>query len=401
MTDDSGPPRVFSGATARYLAPAQGSSGCGCGGASGGSCTCSNNGSSLSRSVYVLGTVDCLFPDQSVSEEFQAAAEAIGIIKGDMAGMQQRDDEPLRRWVHRVLTDDEAKKSGLRYIARQMCWVLTVEKQLAYYLILRDWQDLDDLIACLGKPDEPEDESKGKQTEIAQRTERNRRSRESPKRQSASASTKATEGSNKALDRDTYDLTLVVGSSSLVPVEASPGVSAPILQVEQLCAYDEDQFIKWCDPLKPEEGGAVQSGATPTPEDIFSSLFRRIVQTADNFGDSDDRRALNFLAVRYKPLYQLYARKVGGGDYDLDSVRVIQSRLWRDRRIVDPVFSFVVKKTGALEKYFVRVDVTCLFPFITHTLQLDRSDHFVPNYFDRYYLEPNDRYYLEPNGRRW
>ena len=29
-----------------------------------------------------------------------------------------------------------------------------VEKQPAYYLTLRDWQDLDDLIECLGEPSE-------------------------------------------------------------------------------------------------------------------------------------------------------------------------------------------------------------------------------------------------------
>ena len=318
--------------------PPQGVSSCTCGGASNGSCSCGGN--SLSRFVYVLGTVDCRFPDQSVSDEFQAAAETIGI---------QQEELSLRSWIYRVLSDDPLRsglRPGLRYIARQLCWVLTVEKQAAYYLNLRDWQDLDDLIVCLGQPD----------------------------------------------DADVGDLTLIAGSSSLVPVETSPGVLAPILQVEQLCPYKLQQFIDWCkDPPQPGEAhpprlrrGArgYPAPAYVSPDDLFRSLFKRVVQAADNFGDSDESRALNYLAVRCKALYQLYCEKVGSGQYLLDSVKVVPSRLWRDRRIVDPVFSFVQRNDGALEKYFLRVDVTSLFPFLINSLQIN-SGHFVPNYFDR------------------
>lgn len=339
MSDDNGPHRVFPSAGASYpgsgdaVAPAHGSSGCGCSGASSGSCTCSNGGTSPSRLVYVLGTVDCRFPDQSVSDEFQAAADTLGIEQGEQS---------LRSWVHQVL-DDPRAKPGLRYIARQMCWVLTVERQPAYYLTLCDWQDLDDLIACLGEPDEP----------------------------------------------DGCDLVLIAGSSSLIPVETSPGVLAPLLQVEQICAYKLEQLISWCEvplptrpPASTSRRGAAQASTTPAPADLFNSFFKRIVQTADNFGDSDECRVLNYLAVRCKPLYQLYSQKVASGEYLLDSVRVIPSRLRRDRRIFDPVFSFVQKNSGALEKYFLRVDVTYLFPFVVTSLRPDKSGAFVPNYFD-------------------
>jgi Subtilase family/PatG C-terminal len=376
MTDDGGPPRVFPGATARYLAspdtvaPAQGSSGCGCGGASSGACTCSNAATARSGFVYVLGTVDCRFPDQSVSEEFQAVADTVGI--------RQRDDESERSWVYRVLTagstgvagstdaggatgqtgatggtgstgaagstGKDRAKPGPRYIARQLCWMLTVEDEPAYYLALRDWRDLDYLIACLAEPDGD-------------------------------------------------DLTLLVGSSSLTPVEACPGVSAPVLQVEQVSPYKADDLIDWC---KDALASAAKQNHAPTtrrrraflppslsPQELFTSLFRRVVQAADNFGDTDQWRALNFLAVRCKPLYELYAQKVGTGEYLLDSIRVVPSRLWRERRIVDPVFSFVGRETGTLEKFFVRVDVTYLFPYLTKTIEFDQNENAIPNYFDR------------------
>jgi hypothetical protein len=42
-------------------------------------------------------------------------------------------------------------------------------------------------------------------------------------------------------------------------------------------------------------------------------LFRTLVQTADNLGDKDELRALNFLAVRYKNIYEKYAEMAGSG----------------------------------------------------------------------------------------
>jgi|GEM_PF-5337221 len=139
------------------VSPARGLIGCACG-APGGQCTCANGNASPSRFVYVLGTVDIRFPDQSISEELQSVGR----------NLKQGPKEDLRSWCYRVLKQDEA-----RYVARQLCWILTVEGLPAYYLALRDLYDLKDLIECLGRP-------RGQ------------------------------------------DLNLFVGSSSLIPVEACP-----------------------------------------------------------------------------------------------------------------------------------------------------------------------------------
>jgi hypothetical protein len=97
-----------------------------------------------------------------------------------------------------------------------------------------------------------------------------------------------------------------------------------------------------------------------------------LVQCADNLGDNDEWRALNFLAVRYRPIYEKYADMAD--HHDLDSIRVVKSRLSRENHIVDPVFAFRNRQTDVVRKFFVRVDVTHLFPIIVNHLS---------EYFDR------------------
>jgi hypothetical protein len=269
-----------------------------------------------------LGTVDIRFPDQSISEELQSVADTLGI--------HQRHDEPLRSWYHKVLSHKTDGMLTARHVARLLCWVLKVEGQVAYYLALRDLHDLGDLISCLGRPE-----------------------------------------LDDAHHHD--DLDLVVGSSSLRPVEMSPGVTAPVLGVDQLCAFERDKLIDWFTP-QPVEPPRRRRGAAaaPPPDESGPSeaelmrFFRMLVQSTDNFGDTDESRALNYLAVRYKALYSRYASMMAA-NYDLESIKVSASRLRRERRIVDPVFSFRHRETNVVQKYFVRVDASHLYPMIvTH-----------------------------------
>ena len=292
--------------------PAHASGGCACA-APGGVCTCAEPGSAPPRFIYVLGSVDIRFPDQSISEELQDVARKKKIIQGA--------DEPLRIWYSRVLVEPEA-----RYVARKVCWILKVEGVPAYYLALRDLYDLPDLISCLGHPEN--------------------------------------------------DLDLFVGLSSLIPVETCPEITAPTLIVDQLCSFEQNELISWFNPSsktprKPSSGKKTSDQNEYDPNE----LFKKLVQSADNFGNTDEQRALNFLAVRYKPLYELFAKMVTAKNgWALDSVRVAASRLQREKRIVDPVFSFQQMETGVVKKYFVRVDVSHLFPMIVNhiTEYLDR-----------------------------
>ena len=112
------------------------------------------------------------------------------------------------------------------------------------------------------------------------------------------------------------DLNLFMGSSSLIPVEACPGVTAPVLPVDYLCSFDQNKLSAWFKTPSKQ----------PTP--TLNELFKKLVQSADNFGDTDEWRALNYLAV----------------------------------------FAFYNTTTGVVQKYFVRVDVSNLFPIIINDI---------------------------------
>lgn len=307
------------------VVPAHGLGGCSCGGA-GGQCSC-GHGEPATRFIYVLGTVDIRFPDPSIAEELQTVAQT--------ANVEQGADEPLRHWYHRVLSLQSPDGSlAARYVARQLCWILKVEGQIAYQLSLRDLADLPDLISCLGRA-EPEDQ----------------------------------------YHHD--DLDLIIGTSSLVPAEPYQGIVCPVLGVDQLVTFRKETLVDWCKtPSSPgtkvsSKRKAAQSKLeAPGPDP--SKLFRMLVQSADNLGDRDEWRALNYLAVRYKRIYEIYAAMAD--DYDLDSVKVGTSRLSRGKHIVDPIFAFRNKQTGVVQKFFVRVDVGHLFPMIVS---------HVAEYFDR------------------
>jgi hypothetical protein len=291
MTLENGLPRTDASvpaATSTQPVTLANGSGCMCG-APGGACTCGDAGPS--HFVYVLGTVDVKFPDQSISAEFQELAEA-------MENGQQGVNEDRRDWCYRILS--ASPRQHTRYIARQFCWILYVEGEPAYYLTLRDMQDFDGLIDCLGEPKND-------------------------------------------------DLCLFVGSSPLQLVELCNGIMAPVLTVDQVYRYRKSNILRY---FKGKKGA-------PQPEELYKDLF----QSADNFGHTDEWRALNFLAVRYPPLSQRCSELAHDG-YNLQAFPVLTSRLaaWGTKRVVDAIFTF--DKVGDTRKYFVRVDVTHLFPML-------------------------------------
>jgi hypothetical protein len=284
----------FAAATG-VVTPAHGPEGCSCG-APGGICACQNSNAS-SRFVYALGTVDIHFPDQSIVGQLETVAQTKELVRGH--------DEDKRAWCYRVLKDNP----DARHVARLASWVLTVEGIDAYYLVLRDLNDLDTLIKCLDHP-------------------RN------------------------------VDLDLFVGSSSLAPVERCAGVKAPILVVEHLSTFKRNDIVEW---FKKPSGTRRSANAEKLNDELFEELF----QGADNFGQTDWWRALNYLAVRYPQLHECFA-EMAANNHEFKGFSVDESRLAEigPRRMVDPVFSFQHKDTGVVQRYYVRVDVTYLFPML-------------------------------------
>jgi hypothetical protein len=211
------------------------------------------------------------------------------------------------------LTDGQALHAVLakrenRYIARRLCWVMTIEGLDTYLLQPRDPADVDLLVDAL-----------------------------------------------RAGPRPT-DVDVVIGvRGPIAPPQMCNGLQAPIVGFEQIYSFDVDALIK----AIPRPQGIAEDKFTAAAEEVFY----RLMQIADNAGGTDEHRALNYLAVRYPGIYAT-AAEAHGRNAALASVDVRPSPLSGIRKVVEVVFSFVNRSTDVTEKSFVRVDVTEAFPFL-------------------------------------
>lgn len=259
-------------------------------------CGASLGGGSPPTFVYAIGRIEPRFPMLSVEKEF---AQATG--RADTANLTDR------RALHRVLTAREN-----RYLARQLCWVMTIEGLETYIVVPRDPADVDLLIEAV---------------------------RPSPR---------------------ATDIDMVIGEMGpIAPPTMCNGLTVPIIVFDQLYSFDVDEL----------------TGAIPRPDNVAKDrfkemaeeVFNRVMHIGDNAGATDEHRALNYLAVRYPGLYATVA-EAQGRNASLSAVEVRPSPLSGTRRILDVVFSFTNRETDVVEKRFVRVDVTERFPFLVTRL---------------------------------
>jgi hypothetical protein len=246
--------------------------------------------------VYAIGRIEHRFPRLSVEKEF---ARATG--RADTKGQTDRQA------LHSVLS-----KSENRYLARQLCWVLTIEGLETYILIPRDPADIGLLVDALRPNPTP------------------------------------------------ADLDVVVGvMGPIAPPEMCNGLLVPILAFDQIYSFDRDTLIKAIP--RPEK----------TPPEKFAAaaeeLFDRIMQMADNAGAMDEHRALNYCAVRYPAIY---AKTLECFDMNssLSALEVRPSPLSGVRRVLDVIFSYTNRNTDVVEKYYCRTDVAEEFPFLVTKL---------------------------------
>ena len=186
--------------------------------------------------VYVIGQIKPRFPLLSIEKE---CAQATG--RSDTTGLT--DPQALARVL---------RERSNRYLARQLCWVLSVEGMETYLLVPRDPADLDLLVEAL-----------------------------------------------RAEPRST-DLDVVIGTlGPVAPPAMCNELMVPIVAFDQVYSFDLHAL----------------TGAIPRPEAIPEGRFRavaeevlsRIMLMADNAGATDEHRALNYLAVRYDRIYALAA----------------------------------------------------------------------------------------------
>lgn len=267
--------------------------------ATGESCpTCSSviAAAPASSFVYAIGKVEARFPHLSVEKEF---AQVIG--RSDATGQTDRQA------LHAALSQPEN-----RYLARQMCWVLSIQGLETYILVPRDPNDLHLLVEALRPVPAP------------------------------------------------ADVDVVVGvKGSLASPEMCNGLIVPIVGFDQIYSFDRTALIK----------------AIPKPENIAAKdfepaaeeLFDRIMLITDNAGATDEHRALNYLAVRYPRIYETAAEAFANNE-SLTAVNVRPSPLTGSRNVLDVIFSFRHRSTDVVTKYGTRVDLTEEFPFLVSKL---------------------------------
>ena len=252
------------------------------------------NNMTTSAYVYALGRIEPRFPRLSVEKEY---AQATG--RAETTGLTDRQA------LQTVLSQPEN-----RYLARQLCYVLTIEGLDTYILQPGDPADLQTLIESLRPTPQP------------------------------------------------WDVDVVIGRrGSIASPELCNGLIVPIVTFDQIYSFDRESFIKSIP--RPDKISAKEFG--PAAQELFD----RIMQMADNAGATDADRAVNYCALRYPAIYAKAADSFAANS-SLTGLEVRLSPLSGTRKIVEVIFSYTNRGTDLTEKFFVRVDVTEEFPFL-HT----------------------------------
>ncbi len=246
--------------------------------------------------VYALGQIDFRFPSIGLEKEV-----AQNVSRTETKGMTDRQA------VHHVVSQPEN-----RYLARQLCYVLSIQGIETYLLRPRDPVELGLLVDAI-----------------------------------------------RAQPRAT-DLDVVIGiRGGLAPPGLCNGLTLPVVAFDQIYSFQGEDLVKAL--KRPPKTDAEQF------EDSSMTLLSRLMQLGDNAGDTDEHRALNYVAVRNPRIYEQTVKAFGEGA-SLSSVEFRDSRLSGTRKIIDIVLSYTGRQTDVTEKYFVRVDVTEEFPFMVTTL---------------------------------
>lgn len=246
--------------------------------------------------VYAIGRIVPRYPTPAVEKEM---AQATG--RADTNGLTDRQA------LHNVLSKPEN-----RYLARQLCWVLTIEGLDTYILQPRDPVDFALLIESVRPNPNP------------------------------------------------TDIDVVIGlMGPVADASLCNGLLVPIVVFDQIYSFDRDTLIKAIP--KPPRGAAKEVVAGS------EELLDRIMQMADNAGSTADHRALNYLAVRYSAIYAAVGEAFNR-NAALTSVEVRPSPLGGVRNIVDVILAFTNRATDVIEKQYVTVDVTERFPFLVRKL---------------------------------
>jgi PatG C-terminal len=261
----------------------------------GGEAGCSCGGKNMKKNesptfIYAIGSIRVEFSNPSLKNEFIQA-----MAKENTQNMTEKQS------LYNVIKNN-------RYIAREACWIFSVEKVDCYVLVLKDPYDLDQLVETIN-----------------------------PERE------------------DGDDINVVIGQRGpIAPIEMC-GFALSLVMVDKFYSFARKELIE----------------KIPKPENVDADsfkgssgeLFNRIQQLADNVGATDSHRALNYIAVRYPQIY-VHTNRMHAENCSLTNVEVIPSRLTHVSKLVDVLFTYVHRSTQERRKFYLRVDASGRYPYL-------------------------------------
>jgi hypothetical protein len=267
--------------------------------------------------IYAIGEVQARFPSLDIEKEF------LQLLTPDDT---KTPGSTFEQRLYNVLSRPENL-----YFAREMAWAFLIEDVGTYMLRPRSDVELGQLIESI-KPD-------------------------------------PTPGQVQ------YDV--IIGTNE--PLAAS-SEGLPTVTVNRLFHFTVTELVQKV-PLPPSiqsmPEGASKNAAIAQFQLLVSSIFNDMLQLADNTGDADEHRALNYVSLTYPAIYTLsfsLPASVSGGSWTFTGVEVRPSVLGGARRIIDVILRYTDQSAGVVTRYYTSVDVTGQFPFLVTKLQ---------QYFDR------------------
>lgn len=260
--------------------------------------------------VYAIGQLQASFPSKDVEKEYQ-----------QLLTPEDQSAATEAQRLYNVLS-----RPANVFLAREMAWVFSIQNVATYLLEPRSPVELQAMIDAI-KPDDP--------------------------------------------TQSEYDV--IIGEQApLVPMGGEG--SLPVVRLNRLYHFTARAFVESV-PL-PSSISQLQNG--PTKDQAVASfralvlnIFEDMLQLADNTGDADEHRAVNYVSLNYPDIYAIrwsQGSAATGDTLAFRGVEVRHSPLGGGRRIMDVIFNYT-NAAGVMSRFYTTVDVTGQFPFLVTKLQ--------------------------------
>ncbi|NER34100.1 MAG: hypothetical protein F6J93_08665 [Oscillatoria sp. SIO1A7] len=243
-----------------------------------------------------FGVVRPVFPSLSIEKEFYQIAPP------------DSPTPPSKELLFEVVSQTENL-----YLARQLCWVLTIAQIDSYILEPTSEAQLLYLIAAIRQVQNP-------------------------------------------LNQPV--ITAIGSLGKMAPSGACNGLELPIVSASKLSYVSPNQFIR-----------AIVEELDSSSEENALTVVGKLWSLAINPGNTEKYRALNFVLTDYLDVYLesyklLYPTNTSDPTYELTGIRTTPALLQGNQKIYNVIFSYQPTSTGVSKEKYCQVDVTTEFPYI-------------------------------------